>query len=105
MLPPVWAKANQVDTNYPETMPNLPFRLDTPPLNKALDVATRDLVHRFYQNQEQINGGRNDRFAAMSDAGGLVMGITMVPRCSYGISPNNTRLPITSSWGLSAVRF
>ncbi len=74
MLPPVWAKANQVDTNYPETMPNLPFRLDTPPLNKALDVATRDLVHRFYQNQEQINGGRNDRFAAMSDAGGLVMG-------------------------------
>ncbi|HEV8260616.1 MAG TPA: acid phosphatase [Burkholderiales bacterium] len=74
MLPPVWAKANQVDTNYPETMPNLPFRLDTPPVNNALDVATRDLVHRFYQNQEQINGGRNDRFAAISDAGGLVMG-------------------------------
>ncbi len=32
------------------------------------------MVHKFYQQQEQINGGRNDRFAAVSDAGGLVMG-------------------------------
>jgi phospholipase C len=37
-------------------------------------VPTRDLVHRFYQNVEQINGGRNDRFVAASDAGGLAMG-------------------------------
>ena len=39
-----------------------------------LSVATRDLVHKFYQNQEQINGGKLDRYAAVSDAGGLVMG-------------------------------
>ncbi|RDK02118.1 acid phosphatase [Paraburkholderia lacunae] len=37
-------------------------------------VITRDLVHRFYQNQMQINAGRNDQFAAWSDSGGLVMG-------------------------------
>ncbi|MGF6998393.1 acid phosphatase [Paraburkholderia sp. GAS32] len=37
-------------------------------------VITRDLVHRFYQNQMQINAGRNNQFAAWGDAGGLVMG-------------------------------
>ena len=31
-------------------------------------------IHKFYQNQEQINGGRNDRFVAASDAGALAMG-------------------------------
>jgi acid phosphatase len=37
------------------------------------EVTTRDLVHRFYNNQMQINGGANDKFAAYSDAGGLSM--------------------------------
>jgi acid phosphatase len=35
---------------------------------------TRDLVHRFYQEQYQIDGGRQDRYVAGSDAGGLAMG-------------------------------
>ncbi len=39
------------------------------PINLPLSVPTRDVIHKFYQNQEQINGGRNDRFAAASDAG------------------------------------
>ena len=73
VLPPVWAKAGDVDTSYPAAMPNKPFRIDELQ-GKGLGVPTRDLVHRFYQNQEQINGGRNDMFAALSDAGGLVMG-------------------------------
>jgi acid phosphatase len=34
----------------------------------------RDLVQKFYQQQEQINGGRNDRFVEVSDAGALAMG-------------------------------
>ncbi|RKE37341.1 acid phosphatase [Paraburkholderia sp. BL23I1N1] len=37
-------------------------------------VITRDLIHRFYQNQMQINAGRNNQFAAWGDSGGLVMG-------------------------------
>jgi acid phosphatase len=37
-------------------------------------IITRDLVHRFYNNMMQIAGGRNDQFAAYSDAGGLSMG-------------------------------
>ena len=72
-LPPVW-KGDKPDPAFPATLPNRPFRIDAPPIDLPLAVETRDLVHRFYQNQEQINGGRNDRFAAVSDAGGLVMG-------------------------------
>jgi phospholipase C len=35
---------------------------------------TRDLEHRFYQEQYQLNGGRMNRYATGSDAAGLVMG-------------------------------
>jgi phospholipase C len=35
---------------------------------------TGDPVHRFYQEQEQIDGGRMDKFVAISDVGGLPMG-------------------------------
>ncbi|TDR30193.1 acid phosphatase [Hydromonas duriensis] len=77
-LPPVWkegGKNNEVDPKFADVkLPNKPFRLDQAPFNLPITTETRDLVHRFYQNQEQINGGRNNRFAAVSDAGGLVMG-------------------------------
>jgi acid phosphatase len=35
---------------------------------------TRDLVHRFYQEQYQLHGGRQDRYVTGSDAVGLTMG-------------------------------
>src|SRR4051794_12224292 len=35
---------------------------------------TRDLVHRFYNEQYQIDGGRQDRYVTGSDAVGLTMG-------------------------------
>lgn len=35
---------------------------------------TRDLVHRFYQEQYQINGGQQNRYVTGSDAVGLTMG-------------------------------
>ena len=40
----------------------------------AAGGCTRDFVHRFYQEQYQINGGRQDRYASGSDATGLVVG-------------------------------
>jgi acid phosphatase len=73
MLPPVW-KGKEADAAFPRDLPNRPFRIDAPPINLPLFTATRDLIHEFYRNQEQINGGRNDRFVAASDAGALVMG-------------------------------
>jgi acid phosphatase len=35
---------------------------------------TRDIVHRFYQEQYQLHGGHQDRYVTGSDAGGLTMG-------------------------------
>ncbi|MCA6123852.1 alkaline phosphatase family protein [Bradyrhizobium sp. WSM 1704] len=35
---------------------------------------TEDIVHRFYSEQYQINGGRQNRYMVGSDASGLVMG-------------------------------
>jgi acid phosphatase len=79
-LPPVWSSDRHnrhgVDHQFASKppLPNQPFRLDAPPYNLPLNVPTRDLAHRYYENRAQINGGKMDRFAAVSDAGGLVMG-------------------------------
>ena len=40
----------------------------------ATTTVTRDLWHRFYEHQMQIDGGKNDGYAAWSDAGGLALG-------------------------------
>jgi acid phosphatase len=72
-LPPVWT-GKDADPAFPRDLPNRPFRVDGPPVNLPLSVATRDLIHKFYPQQEQINGGRNNRFVEVSDAGALAMG-------------------------------
>ncbi len=75
MLPPTWKSDGKTpDPAYGASLANAPFRIDQPPINLPLVTATRDLVHRFYQNREQINGGKLDQYAAWSDAGGFVMG-------------------------------
>ena len=38
------------------------------------DQKTRDLVHRYYQEQVQIDGGKMDKFVTVSDAKGLALG-------------------------------
>jgi acid phosphatase len=74
-LPPVWKEGTrEPDPRFPRQLPNGPFRLDAPPINLPPSVQVRNLVHRYYQNQAQIADGRNNQFAALSDAGGLVMG-------------------------------
>ncbi|EGD58792.1 hypothetical phosphoesterase protein [Novosphingobium nitrogenifigens DSM 19370] len=85
-LPPVWDgmvpveqvvehRAHKIGQADLPKIPNGPFALSTPagdPLPTGL--VTRDLVHQFYENQLQINGGANDMFVAWGDSGGLVMG-------------------------------
>jgi acid phosphatase len=75
-LPPIWGGLTaQVTQEQTAHLPNRPFAIDDPNgFNTPLGVATRDLWHRFYQNQMQINGGKNDRFAAYANAGALAMG-------------------------------
>ena len=96
-LPPIWhglVKHEQVvnhrtwkiDEDAITGLPNAPFALAAPdgtPLPHG--VVTRDLIHAFYQNQQQINGGKNDGFVAWGDSGALVMG-------HYGDSASNLRL-------------
>ena len=76
-LPPVWNAAGTSDAetlSFIKALPNAPFRIDAVPGGLLPDKATPDLVHRFYTNQMQINRGKNNMFAAWSDAGGLTMG-------------------------------
>lgn len=73
-LPPILdtrQKPPARDPRFPGTLPNRPFEIGR---YVAPDQKIGDLIHRFYQHQAQINGGRMDRFAALSDAGGLAMG-------------------------------
>ncbi|HVV67572.1 MAG TPA: acid phosphatase [Gammaproteobacteria bacterium] len=76
-LPPVWKNSRgDIDPAFSgkPPLPNRPFQLNAPPYNLALNMPSHDLTHLFYVNQEQINHGKNNRFAAASNAGGLVMG-------------------------------
>ena len=59
------------DPRFPAKLPNRPFDIGR---YVPADRRIEDLAHRYYQHQAQINGGRMDRFAAVSNAGGLVMG-------------------------------
>ncbi|KAF0861817.1 acid phosphatase [Pseudomonas sp. LD120] len=86
-LPPIWGGILQVgpqtldgvtypvETQFQENLPNAPFALKGPSgEDLPLGLVTRDLWHLFYQNQMQINGGKNDGFVAWADSGALTMG-------------------------------
>jgi acid phosphatase len=76
-LPPVWLGGKPplaADPRFGAGIPNGPFAIDGDPAHLPLSVPTPDLVHRYYENIAQIDGGRNDRFVAYSDAGALTMG-------------------------------
>ncbi|MGY2400374.1 acid phosphatase [Pseudomonas sp. SDO5271_S396] len=86
-LPPAWGGVLQVgpqtvdgvtypsEVQFQQNLPNAPYALKGPNAEDLpLSLVTRDLWHVFYQNQMQINGGKNDGFVAWADSGGLVMG-------------------------------
>ncbi len=85
-LPPVWGgltlagQAVTVTQAQATGWANNMFQVDDPAGVQGTGVVvdqtviTRDLVHRFYENQMQINGGKNDKYAAYTDAGALTMG-------------------------------
>lgn len=64
-------KPPEPDLRFPAELPNAPF-----PIERYVPIReqTGDLTHRFYQHQLQINGGKMNRFAEVSNAKGLVMG-------------------------------
>jgi phospholipase C len=62
---------------------------------------TRDLVHRFYQEQYQLNGGQQNRYVTGSDAVGLTMGhynTRTLPIYQYLHSPGHPRYAIEDNF-------
>jgi acid phosphatase len=95
--PPLTVTCTGADSNGRDVsshFPNAPFRIDdyigpmdttcpAPGMSAPNGVlkgaglpggCTRDLVHRFYQEQYQLNGGAQNRYVTGSDAIGLTMG-------------------------------
>src|SRR5215472_10104084 len=72
-LPPI------INTNLkpPAADPRFPSSLPVQPFDASRyvpdDMDTGDLVHRFYQEQYQIDGGKMDKYVAYSDAASLAM--------------------------------
>jgi phospholipase C len=61
----------QPDTRFPTKLLNRPFSI-----NQFLKMSEKipDPMHEFYLQQQQINGGKMDRFVEFSRVGALVMG-------------------------------
>ena len=73
VLPPVYSQGT-IDPRYPHSLPNGPFRIDAPPVNARIDQIVPSPIHNYWQNIEQINGGRNNLFVAMTTVGAWTMG-------------------------------
>jgi phospholipase C len=70
-------KPADVDKRFPAQLPNRPFLINR---YVSLDDDTGDLVHAFYTEQRQINGGAMNRYAELSNAKGLAMGYFDISR-------------------------
>ena len=73
-LPATYSGGKPVSKLPTAGLPNGPFRIDAPPINGRLDEVLPSPWHLYYQNREQIAGGKNNRFVALSDVGAWVMG-------------------------------
>ena len=72
-LPPVY-EHGKPSKRFAATLPNGPFRIDLPPINGRMDEILPSPVHAFHHHREQIDGGKNNRFVAMSNTGAWTMG-------------------------------
>lgn len=59
------------DERFPDSLPNKPFLIEN---YVHTDEVLGSPIHKFYQEQQQINGGKMNKFALVSDVKGLVMG-------------------------------
>ena len=65
-LPPIPGK-----TAFPTNLPNNFFEIDQYVLN---DMKLHDVLHRYYQEQAQIDGGKMDKYALLNSTAGLSQG-------------------------------
>jgi phospholipase C len=110
-------------TSFQSNFPNSPFQIDAPgriPMTAKTCPApgvfapygvldpnglpggcTRDLVHRYYQEQYQLDGGKQDRYVTGSDSVGLSMGYydtTALPIYKYLHTPGHPRYAIADNF-------
>jgi phospholipase C len=76
-LPPVLGPDGKPDPRFPTNLPvqpydAVPFLIKNAPPGDPAGL-TGDMIHRFYTEQQQIDGGTNDKFVSWSDNGGLVL--------------------------------
>ncbi len=98
-VPPLQGACTNTSPAFVSQFTNAPFTIDTyikptdntcPPTLQAFSFpngvkngnpvglpggCTRDIVHRFYQEQFQLDGGKQDHYTTGSDAAGLTMGV------------------------------
>src|SRR5437588_9102967 len=68
-------QGGKLRTDLPtQGLANGPFRIDAPPINRRWDELLPNPIHNYYQNREQINGGRNNKFVALTNVGAWTMG-------------------------------
>jgi acid phosphatase len=122
--PPLSATCHDTTTATPfdSHFPNSPFKIDDfiaptdttcpPPGDFSMPNGflkgtgepggcTRDLVHRFYQEQYQLDGGKQDRYTTGSDAVGLTQGYydtTKLPIYKYLHAPSHPRYAIADDF-------
>src|SRR5437868_12525741 len=65
----VFGNDGKPDPRFPR-MPNKPFRIDAPPVSRTIEELVPSPIHAYFHNREQINGGKNNLFVAMSQVGG-----------------------------------
>jgi acid phosphatase len=63
------------DTTCPTILGAFAFPFGVPRNQGLPGGCTRDLVHKFYQEIYQLDGGRQDRYATGSDSAGMTMGV------------------------------
>jgi phospholipase C len=76
-LPAVLGPDGNVDPRFPLDLPakpynSVPFLTQSAPPGDPAGL-TGDMIHRFYTEQQQLDGGTNDKFVSWSDNGGLVL--------------------------------
>jgi acid phosphatase len=72
-----------------------------PSPNNLPGGCTRDIVHRFYQEQYQLNGGQQNRYTTGSDAVGLTQGYydtQALPIYQYLHAPNHPHYAIADDF-------
>ena len=60
-----------INSQFPVNLPNTYFNIDQ---YVSSGITTPDVLHRFNEEQTQINGGKMNKFALINSSGGLAMG-------------------------------